>query len=159
MKLQHWVSTILLFTAIVRGYEIPDENEVISRTCRLAVKVEIIRDSVLERPAGRALVTVHLFDGDDNPYRGERIELIATSGTFLCRLPEDTAEGETEAADECFSTGDDGKAKIYLVNIPFNQRVHIKANYDCDGRLITGTASLSVSRSVVRKKKSVRPKP
>ena len=159
MKLRHWVSMILFFTAIVRGYEIPDENEFISRTCRLAVKVEIIRDSVLERPAGRGLVTAHLFDGDGNPYRGERIELTATSGTFLCRLPDDTTGSETGDGKECFTTGDDGKAKIYLVNIPFNQRVHIKANYVCDGRLITSTASLSVSRRVVRKKRSVRPKP
>ncbi|MBN1575909.1 MAG: hypothetical protein JW913_05110 [Chitinispirillaceae bacterium] len=149
----------LMFTRVVWGYEIPDENEVVSRTCRLAVKVEVIRDSMLERPSGRALVTAHLFDGDGNPYRGERIELTATTGTFICRLPDDSSTADAELSKDCYSTGDDGKAKIYLVNIPFNQKVHIKANYDCDDRLITGTASLSVSRSVVRKKKPVRPKP
>jgi len=146
---------ILLISSISWSYEIPDENEVTSRTCRLSLKVEIIRDSMLERPAGRALVTAHLFDESGNPYRGERIEMVATNGTFLCRLPDAvSATSETETSDDCFSTGDDGMVNVYLVSIPFNRQVRIKANYDCDGRLITGTASLSVSRNVVHKKKA-----
>lgn len=157
MIMRNWVVLPLLAFRMAWCYEILDENEVTSRTCRLAVNAVIIQDETLQKSSGRVLVTVHVFDGEGNPYRGEPIVLTATSGTFLCRLPDDTAAGSIEAEETCFSTGDDGKANVFLVNIPFNQPLRIKATHDCDGRLITGTASVTISRGVVRKKKRVRP--
>ena len=148
--------TMLLATAAI-GYEIPDENEVVARTCRLALKLEVIRDETLEKPTGRAIVTAHLFDDEGNPYRGERIEFSAGTGTFVCRLPEDSTTEETEPTYDCFSTGDDGIAKPYLINIPYNQQVRVKATYSCDERIITTTASMSISRSRTKRKKPVRP--
>ena len=144
--------TMLLATAAI-GYEIPDENEVVARTCRLALKLEVIRDETLEKPTGRAIVTAHLFDDEGNPYRGERIEFSANTGTFVCRLPDDSTAGETEPSSDCFTTGDDGKAKPFLINIPYNQPVRVKATYTCDERVITTTASMSLSRSKTRRKK------
>ena len=150
--------TLLTFSTVY-SYEIPDENEVVTRTCRITVKLEVLPDTSFEKPTGRALVTVNLFDDDGNPYRGERVELRATHGTFICRLPEDTAAGESETGSDCFATRDDGIARPYLVNIPFNTKIQVKASYSCDDRLVYSTASLSISRGVVKRRKRVRPRP
>ena len=157
MKKKIFSVCVILFCTAVSGYEIPDENEIITRTCRLAVKLEVIRDETLQKPTGRAIVTAHLFDDEGNPYRGERIEFSATAGTFACRLPEDSTPVETETDYQCFSTGDDGLAKPFLINIPYNQQVRVKATYTCGERIITTSASMSISRATVKKKKRVKP--
>lgn len=155
------LSTVMLaFATAATAYEIPDENEVTSQTCRISVNAEVIRDETMEKKTGRAIVRVNLADDEGNPYRGERIEVVANGGTFVCTLPEDSAQaGADSTSDEadCFMTGFDGIAKLYLVNIPINQQIRIRANYDCGGRMINGSASLSISRAVVKKKKQVRP--
>ncbi len=156
MKNVLFILTALFTATAANAYEIPDENEVPARTCRLTVKIEVIRDETLERPSGRAVVTAQLFDGEGNPYRGERINFSATAGTFVCRLPEDSTSGDTESSDDCFVTGDDGTAKPYLINIPYNRQVSVKAVYSCDERLITAAASMSISRERVKGRKAIK---
>lgn len=159
MKMIPLSAVVFTFAMAAAAYEIADENEVVSQTCRISVKAEVIHDETMEKKTGRAIVSVNLTDDDGNPYRGEEIEVVANGGTFVCNLPEDSAQesvgSQTDGAD-CFMTGDDGIAKLYLVNIPINQQIHIRANYDCGGRMINGSASLSISRAVVKKKKQVK---
>lgn len=135
------------------GYEIPDENEVTTKTCRLKVKIEVIKDENLDKPVGRAIVTAILTDDNGNPYIGERVELSANFGTFVCRLPEDSLSSGGESENDCFHTASDGKATVYLINIPYNHTITVRATYDCGGREIVGTASMSISKKVVKKKK------
>ena len=151
--------TMLIVSAPLWSYDIPDENEVTAQTCRLAVKLEVIRDETMQKATGRAMVIAHLYDDAGNPLRGERIELTANAGTFVCRLPDDTtaaARAGDGEADACFTTGDDGTAKPYLLNIPYNTRVQVKAGYTCGERAIFTTASMSISRQVVKHKKAVK---
>ncbi|MBN1757710.1 MAG: hypothetical protein JW863_05305 [Chitinispirillaceae bacterium] len=157
------IMLLCLLSAMVFGYEesyeIPDETEYVSRTCRLSVKLEVIPDKTMEKPTGRAVVTANLFDDDGNPYRGERIEFSATHGTFICRLPEDAVAEESETSTDCFSTRDDGIAKLYLVNIPLNTKIQVKATYNCGDRIISSTASLAISRGKAKRRKQVKPHP
>jgi hypothetical protein len=157
------VWTLLLASTFVisvygyeESYEIPDETEMVTRTCRLSVKLEAIPDKTLKKPTGRAIVTAVLSDDDGNPYRGERVEFSATNGTFICRLPDDSTSDASETSTDCFTTRDDGIAKLYLVNIPLNTKIQVKASFDCGDRIVTSTASLAFSRSKVQRQKKVR---
>ena len=150
-------SLVATVFAYEESYEIPDETEVVTRTCRLSVKLEVIPDKTMEKPTGRAVVTANLFDDEGNPYRGERIEFSATHGTFICTLPEDAVTEESETSTDCFSTRDDGIAKLYLVNIPLNTKIQVKATYNCGDRIISSTASLGISRGKVKRRKQVQP--
>ena len=157
MSVKNAILVSCFLVAAAFSYEIPDENEVITRTCRLSIKAEVIPDKTLEKPTGRAVVTVDLTDDESNPYRGERVEVRATGGTFICRLPEDSSSESSETDSDCFTTRDDGIAKLYLINIPLNTKVQIKASYDCGDRIINSTASLAISRARVKRKKQIRP--
>ena len=149
---------VMVFSLFSFGwsYEIPDETEVISRTCSLSVKLEVIPDPEMKRRSGRAKVAVLLCDRDGNPHRGEKMALTATVGTFICTLPEERTGSSDETTSDCFTTGDDGYARLYLVNIPFNHQVRVKAQYDCGDYIVTGNASLAITRGKVRHKKRIR---
>jgi hypothetical protein len=150
----------LLFAAVTitaYSYEIPHEDEVTSRVCRMQLQTKVIPDEQQKQPAGRAIVTVLLVDDEGNSYPKERVSLTATAGTFVCVLPEERTDDGGEPPEDCFITGYDGKATVYLINIPINTQVRVTARYECDERAITSTASLSISRSVVKKKKQVKP--
>lgn len=155
MKYLFPILIVLIFSTSGWSYEIPDENEVITRSCSLSVKLEVIPDPGMKRGSGRANVAVFLSDRDGNPHRGETLELKATIGTFICKLPEDTTGPNDETSSSCFTTGDDGYARIYLVNIPFNQQVRVNAKYDCGDYIVTGNANLVIRRGKVRRKKRV----
>jgi hypothetical protein len=157
MSVKNALLLLLFIVATVLSYEIPDENEYVTRTCRLSVKAEVIPDKTLEKPTGRAVVTANLTDDEGNPYRGERVEVSANGGTFVCRLPDDSTSEGSETDADCFTTRDDGIAKLYLVNIPLNTRIQVKASCDCGDRSINSTASLAISRAKVKRKRQVRP--
>jgi hypothetical protein len=148
---------MLVFSAPLWSYEIPDENEVTMQTCRLSVKLEVIRDETLKKATGRAQVIARLTDESGNPLISQRIEFTANAGTFVCKLPEDSTPAWGDNDEEaCFTTNYEGKATPYLLNIPYNQRVQVKATYSCGERVITTTASMSISRQVVKKRKTAR---
>jgi hypothetical protein len=152
MKYLSPILIVLLLSTSGWSYEIPDENEVITRTCSLSVKLDIIPDPGMKRRSGRAKVAVFLGDRDGNPHRGETLELRATIGTFICKLPDDTTGPKDEASTSCFTTGDDGYARLYLVNIPFNQQIRVNAKYGCGDYIVTGNASLVIRRAKARRK-------
>jgi hypothetical protein len=149
---------VLMMSLPLWSYEIPDENEVTAQSCKISLKVEVVRDESMERPTARAIVTGHLFDENGFPLVGERIEFSATTGSFSCRLPDDSTAAPLtdDNADVCFDTDVEGNAKPYLLNIPYNSRVQIRAKYTCGEQSIFATASMSVSRQVVKHKKAVR---
>lgn len=146
---------MLFAVTVISAYEIPDENEELARTCRINVKVQVIPDTEMEMATGRAIVTAILTDDAGNPYRQEKVRLAANAGTFICNLPEAASDTTAQPVD-CFQTGFDGSAKLYLVNIPLNTPIRITAAYDCDDRTVSSFATMSISRSVAKKKGSGR---
>jgi hypothetical protein len=144
---------ILLLSAITPCYEIPDENEEIARTCRINVKLQVIPDASMQNRTGRALVTTTVTDDEGNPYGGERVTLSANAGTFVCGLPKDTVPATETAVSpaDCFLTGYDGIARLYLVNIPLNSPIRVTASYNCNDSRISSSATMSISRGVVNK--------
>lgn len=156
--MKFFYSILMVFYLFSSGwsYEIPDETEVISRTCSLSVKLEVIPDPEMKRRSGRAKVAVFLGDRDGNPHRSEKLTLTATVGTFICNLPGETGIQNDETSTDCFTTGDDGYATLYLVNIPFNHQVRVNAQYDCGDYIVTGNASLAITRGKVKRKKRIR---
>ena len=141
-------------------FEIPDETETVTRTCSLAVSLTVIPDETLKKPTGRAKVVIILCDRNGNPYSGETLQLTANAGTFACKLPEEETKDEEGTSADCFATGADGKANLYLLNIPINQRVRIKATYDCGEYIVTSTASCVISRGKAkRRRKQIQVRP
>lgn len=149
---------ILVFVPALFAYEIPDENEYVSQTCRISVKVTVIPDEAMTEPTGRAVVTATLTDDEGNPQRQMRLTIKANAGTFMCTLPGDSTTSEESSSDECFSTGYDGIARLYLVNIPLNAPIKVTASYDCDGNAVSSFATMSISRGKVKHKQRVRPR-
>jgi hypothetical protein len=157
MKLHYVIQSIIILFISAWSYEIPDEEEYVTQTYSLSVKVQVIPDKEMEKPTGRAKDVAHLCDSDGDPHSGETLHLTATAGTFICKLPEEATKEEKETTTDCFTTGADGKATVYLVNIPLNRQVHVKAIYDSDDYTVTGNAKLLITRGKVKKRKQVRP--
>lgn len=149
---------LIVFSVSAWSYEIPDEKEYIARTCSISVSLSVLPDPDLTKPTGRGKVVVTLCDNDGSPYREQTVELSANAGTFACQLPEEKTDGE-EPESDCFTTGDDGKANLFLINIPLNRQVQVKAAYDCGDYTVNSTASLVISRGKAKRKKQIRIKP
>jgi len=157
MNIHLIILVLTVFTTSLSAYEIADENEYVSRTCRMSVTVKVIPDETLTLPTGRAIVTATLTDNDGNPQRQTRLDVRANAGTFMCALPEDSMSTATSTSDACFTTGYDGIAKLYLVNIPLNTPIRVTAAYDCDGNAVSSFATMSISRGKVKRKQRVQP--
>jgi hypothetical protein len=127
-----------------------ETQETISSSCRLAVKITGKQPGATDA-AAKALVEVSMFDKDGNPISGSEISVTATVGTFICPQLNDST-GKNDADDRsCFITGPDGKARINLINIPFNTQVRVKATSECGNYKVNASGSVSFSRKTVKK--------
>jgi len=152
--------SLFLFCTVFQtaAYDIPDENEYVTETCRINVKISVIPDKKMENTTGRALVSATLTDDEGTPKPQVRLAVTANAGTFICRLPEDTTSGGSESESDCFTTEYDGVARLYLVNIPLNTQIKVTASCPCGERTVSSFATMSISRGKVKHKKRVRPR-
>ncbi|NLW32493.1 MAG: hypothetical protein GXY77_13675 [Fibrobacter sp.] len=141
------ILSVLLFHIVSYAYEfeISDKN----LGCDISMKLSLIPVEEGDR-SGRAVVNLRLIDKAGAPISGKKIDLSASWGTFMCRLPEDTTNEESSDARSCFVTGDDGNARVNLVNIPFNSPVNVKAVCDCGGYTVSATGNLSIKQVRVK---------
>src|SRR5690554_7759556 len=128
------VLSVLLVQIVSFGYEfeIPDK----SLGCDISMKLSLIPVEEGDR-SGRAVVNLRLVNKAGAPISGKEIDLSASWGTFMCKLPEDTTNEDFSDARSCFVTGEDGNARVNLVNIPFNSPVNVKAVCDCGGYTVS----------------------
>jgi len=142
------ILSVLLLQIVSFGYEfeIPDK----SLGCDISMKISLIPVKPQDR-SGRAVVNIKLVNKAGAPISGKKIELSASWGTFVCRLPEDSAAADSSDMRSCFITGKDGKARVNLINIPFNSPVNVKALCDCGDYTVSATGNLSIKQ--IRRKK------
>jgi hypothetical protein len=129
-------------------------TETVVASCSLKIKINPL-ESAASSSAPKAIVEVTLVTREGNPISGGNIVLSATAGTLLCN-PEPVQDSSKTSANSdshaCFITGEDGKALIDLINIPYNTAVRVKASYDCGDYTIRASGNLLLSKKVIHKK-------
>ncbi|HEX3018940.1 MAG TPA: hypothetical protein VHP36_01500 [Chitinispirillaceae bacterium] len=148
---------ILFFQLVSFGYEISlPEEEASSSSCKLSMKL-VMTTPEADAATGRAIVEVKLINSLGNPLSDYEIQLSSTRGTFLCQLPEQKSEnaGDNPEIDRsCFLTGQDGKIKVNLVNLPLNGgAVQVKATCDCGGYQVYASGNINYNKKIIKKTK------
>jgi hypothetical protein len=147
---------IVIFIQICISSAFPDEensmatimsDETVVSSCSLQIKINPVQPTAVST-APKAIIEVTLISRDGNPISGGNIGLTSTVGTLQCKsLP-----GNDTDPRGCFITGDDGKAQIDLINIPFNTPVRVKASYNNGDYTVRATGSVIISKKTVHKK-------
>lgn len=123
-------------------------EESIVQTCSLSIKITPSQPQPSDL-AAKAEISVTVLSRDGIPVIGNQIELTANAGTFNCPA----VAGESESDDKsCFSTNQDGKAIITLINLPFNKSIKVKASTQCGDYVLTASGSVIISKKVIKKK-------
>jgi hypothetical protein len=127
-------------------------TETVVASCSLKIRINPL-ESTASSSIPKAIVEVTLVNREGDPVSGGNIVLSATAGTLLCN-PEPVQDSSRANSDShaCFITGEDGKALIDLINIPYNTAVRVKASYDCGDYTIRASGNLLLSKKVVHKK-------
>jgi hypothetical protein len=135
------------------GYIDTDEKVVVS--CSLSIKIKPVKPLNDENTA-KAIVEVTLLSRDGAPIQGTEIDISATQGTFMCNtITNDSGSIKFDANDRtCFFTNSDGKSITNLLNLPLNTQVRIKAKCTCGDYTMTASGSTTISKKIIRKKKS-----
>ena len=141
--MKRFLPLILLVQVFVSGYEfeLPDE----SSGCAISINLSLSPVAPGDL-SGRAVIEVKINNKSGTPIVGRSFELTASRGTFLCRLPGDSSETDSTQSRSCFVTGQDGKGRVHLVNVPFNSPVNVKAISDCGDYTVSATGNLSIKQ-------------
>ncbi len=123
-------------------------EESIVESCSLSIKIIPIKPQPSD-PAAMAEITVTVLNRDGIPVSGNQINVTADAGTLNCSA----LTGESGSDDKsCFSTNQDGKAIINLINLPFNKNIKVKASTQCGDYVLTASGSAIISKKVIKKK-------
>jgi hypothetical protein len=129
-------------------------TESVVSSCSLKVRINPL-ESATSSSTPKAIVEVTLVNREGEPISGGNIELSANAGTLLCipKTVQDSSNSSTNSdTRSCFITGEDGKALIDLINIPYNTAVRVKALYDCGDYIIKASGNVMLSKKVIHKK-------
>lgn len=142
---------LLLLAGACAWAQDDDEREFV-QSCSLSVKTTVYPADSADA-AGKAVVEVALCDKAGAPIPNQQIEVSASSGTFSC-IPPDSFIRENASDRSCFITGQDGKIRVYLVSIPFNQTGLVKAACTYGDITVKASGSYSIMRHVIKKKRT-----
>jgi len=121
------------------------EEETVVSSCVLAMTVTA-QPFTADDVAGIAVIELTLRDKEGAPLPGVTMAMSANCGTFMCRLPDDPKPEDEDEERACFRTKDNGIARLYLTNIPFNAAAKVKAQCDCGDYLVNATGSLMITK-------------
>jgi hypothetical protein len=107
---------------------------------------------------GKARVYVTLCTKQGTPIPDQEILFTTTCGVFSCKPldSEDTAAVDSTLY-ECDHTDKNGKAMVYIVNIPFNNRGNVTASCDYGALSVKASCFYLITRHIVRKKVQTKP--
>lgn len=128
--------------------------ESVVSSCSLKVRINPL-ESATNSSTPKAIVEVTLVNRDGEPISGGNIELTANFGTLLCKpkTVQDSVNSDANSDSRaCFITGEDGKALIDLINIPYNTALRVKASYDCGDYIVKASGNVMLSKKVIHKK-------
>ena len=130
-------------------------TETVVASCSLKIRINPLRITT-SSSTPKALVEVTLAEqrGESDLWRRHRVNG-NSRGLFYAiqsTVQDSSSNGATSDAHSCFITGEDGKALIDLINIPYNTAVRVKASYDCGDYTIRATGNVIISKKVIHKK-------
>ena len=122
-------------------------------TCEIHVKSAVYPSDAMEQH-GKARVYITLCTKEGTPIPDQVIELTATCGTLSCKPldSEDTAAVDSSIY-ECDHTDKNGKAMVYLVNIPFNNRGSVTVTCDYGSLSVKASCTFLISRYEIKGKR------
>jgi hypothetical protein len=128
-----------------------DEDErVYVTSCSLFVKATVYTPDSSD-VAGKAMIEAALSDKNGIPIPGRKITLTATCGTLTClqsNMANDSAPRTQEGP--CFTTGNDGKILVFLVDIPFNKPGRVKAGCTFGDFKVNASSKFSIMRKITK---------
>jgi hypothetical protein len=147
----HRYLILMIIGAALLGWS-EDGTSIESVSCKISMTV-VANKSNPGDVAGTAIVNVTLIDKAGNPIAGREIAVQGTGGTLLCRMPGDTSGSTIKVEDDrsCYTTGENGKVRLYLVNIPVNTTVRVNATAICGDFEVHAKGSVAITRGYPRK--------
>jgi hypothetical protein len=149
MKMPALLCALIIFI----GSAQEDGESKFGSSCEIHIKSAVYPSDPYDQ-SGKARVYITLCTKEGSPIPDQIIELTANCGTFSCK-PLDS--GDTSAIDssiyECDHTDKNGKAMVYLVNIPFNNRGSVTATCDYGSLSVKATCTFLISRYQMKGKR------
>jgi hypothetical protein len=130
-----------------------DGSEVMAASCSLSVKTTVLRADSFDG-TGKVKIVAFLCDKDGAPIPDIEIHVSANCGTFSCKPPPneiDTDSGSSEAGF-CYTTGNDGTIRVYLINIPFNKPGKVMATCTTGSFVPKASSTFIIKRAVIKGK-------
>jgi hypothetical protein len=122
---------------------IPTDEKIVT-SCHLAIKIKTPSPTDIDRTP-KVMVEISLLSADSIPISGQKIQLTATTGTFLC----DATNSDDRS---CFITDQNGKALVNLINIPYNLKIRVKALCDCGDYQVNATGNVLIYKKAIHNK-------
>ena len=147
-----WRQLVLLLTAgalpVIAQYEEEFEYAV---SCSLSMKITVFPPEASET-SGRGYIEVFLCDKNGIAVPNKEISLISSCGVLSCQAGMYGDDRSLSSDKTCYVTGDDGRAQVYLVDVPFNTQGRVKATSFCNEITVKGSGTFMISRKSAKKR-------
>ena len=148
-----WKKLLILLTtgALPVFAQYYDEETEYTVSCSLSMKITVFPPEASET-SGRGYIEVFLCDKNGVPVPNKEISLITSCGVLSCQA-EMYADGRSLSSDKtCYVTGPDGRAQVYLTDVPFNTQGRVKATSFCNELTVKGSGTFKISRKSIKKR-------
>jgi hypothetical protein len=146
------VAFLMAIAACAQAQEI-EGAEFVTASCSLSVKSTVLPTDSFDG-TGKARIEGFLCDKDGAAIAGQEIHIAANCGTFSCKPPSNEIDTDTgsQEAGFCYNTGEDGKMRVYLINIPFNKPGKVTASCTYGSFVVKASSTFIVKRAVIKGK-------
>ncbi len=136
----------------------PQNNDA-GTSVSLAVKTSLYPSDTLDR-YGHGIVRATFRYESGRPISGTQISLSSTCGELSCVLPDIEGGQDSVSSDQsCFTTGNDGSIRVYLIRIPFNSSGEVTASCAYGDYTVTARCSFWIKRVAVARRAASHRKP
>jgi hypothetical protein len=127
-------------------------------SCQVHIKSAVYPSDPFDK-AGKARVYVTVTTKEGAPIPDQEVFFSATCGTFSCKPldSEDTTSIDSTLIG-CDRTDKNGKAMVYIVNIPFNNQGGVTAECYYNSLYVKATCTFLITRYAVKDKPRKTPK-
>jgi hypothetical protein len=146
----------MLLIALVSGMapvlaQYYDEETEYAVSCSLSMKITVFPPEATET-SGRGYVEVFLCDKNGIPIPNKEISLVASCGVLSCQAGMYGDDRSFSSDKTCYFTGADGRAQVYLADVPFNTLGRVVATSFCNDITVKGAGTFKISRKSIKKR-------
>jgi hypothetical protein len=147
-----WKHLLLLLTAgVLPVFSQYEEETEYAVSCSLSMKITVFPPDTVDN-SGRGYVEVFLCDKNGVPVPNQELKIVSSCGILTCQAPGWHDDNSSLSSDKaCFITGADGRAQVYLANVPFNTPGRVKATSLCNNINVSGSGTFKLSRTSTKK--------